>query len=94
MFDSFVTPWTVALQDLLSIGFSRQVYQTGFPFPFQGIFPSQGPDPELCLPNWQEDSLLLSHQTEFKHDETDEIWQGKTTNQCCNFILMQYKITN
>ena len=73
MCDSFTTPWTVALQDPLSTGFSRQVYWSRFPFPFQGIFPTQGSDPELCLLNWQADYLSLSHQTEFKHDETDEI---------------------
>ena len=32
MSDSFVTPWTVALQASLSTGFSRQEYWSGFPF--------------------------------------------------------------
>ena len=29
----FVTPWTVAYQDPLSMGFSRQQYWSGLPFP-------------------------------------------------------------
>ena len=31
--DSFVTPWTLACQDPLSMGFSRQEYWSGLPFP-------------------------------------------------------------
>ena len=30
---ALVTPWTIALQAPLSIGFSRQEYWSGFPFP-------------------------------------------------------------
>ena len=30
----FATPWTVACQARLSMGFSRQEYQSGLPFPF------------------------------------------------------------
>ena len=29
----YVTPWTVACQAPLSVGFSRQEYQSGLPFP-------------------------------------------------------------
>ena len=38
----FATPWTVAYQAPLSMGFSRQEYWSGLPFPIQGIFPTQG----------------------------------------------------
>ena len=39
----FVTPWTVAHQALLPMGFSRQEYWSGLPFPTPGvIFPTQG----------------------------------------------------
>jgi len=34
MADSFVTPWTVAHQAPLSVGFPRQEYWSGLPFPF------------------------------------------------------------
>ena len=32
----FVTPWTVAIQASWSMGFSRQEYQIGLPFPSPG----------------------------------------------------------
>ena len=34
-----VTPWTVTLQDLLSMGFFRQAYWSGLPCPFPGNLP-------------------------------------------------------
>ena len=43
----FVTPWTVACQAPLSIGFSRQEYWSGLPFLLQRLFTSQGLDPHL-----------------------------------------------
>ena len=55
-----VTPWTVAFQAPLSMGFSKQGYWNGFPCPPPGIFPTQGSNPRLiCLLNWQEVSLPL-----------------------------------
>ena len=33
---TLVTPWTIACQALLSTGVSRQVYQSGLPFPSEG----------------------------------------------------------
>ena len=57
---SFATPWTVARQAPLSMGFPRQEYWSGFPFPSPGIFLTQGSNP--CLLHWQVDSLPLSHQ--------------------------------
>ena len=35
----FATPWTVARQAPLSIGFSRQEYWSGLPFPYPGDLP-------------------------------------------------------
>ena len=60
MSNSFVTPWAVACQTLLSVGFSRQEYWSGLPSILQGIFPAQGLNPHLLL--WQACSLLPSHQ--------------------------------
>ena len=37
----FVTPWTIACQAPLSIGFHRQDYWSGFPFHPPGIFPTR-----------------------------------------------------
>ena len=57
----FVTPWTVARQAPLSMGFSRQEYWSGCHALLQGIFPTQGSNPcLLCLLHWQEGSLLLA----------------------------------
>ena len=41
----FVTPWTVAHQSPLSMGFSRQEYWSGLPFPSPGDFPNPGIEP-------------------------------------------------
>ena len=41
----FATPWTVAYQALLSMGFSRQEYWSGLPFPSPGDFPDPGIKP-------------------------------------------------
>ena len=35
-----VTPWTVARQAPLSLGFSRQEYWSGFPLPTSGVLPN------------------------------------------------------
>ena len=52
------TPWTVAHQGPLSMGYSMQ--DTGVGCHFQGIFPTQGLNPcLLCLLHWQMDSLPL-----------------------------------
>ena len=51
----FVTPWTVAYQDLRSMGFSRQEYWSGLPFPFPGDLPN--PEIEPGSPALQTDPL-------------------------------------
>ena len=38
----YVIPWTVAYQAPLSMGFSRQEYCSGLPFPFPGDLPNPG----------------------------------------------------
>ena len=49
------TPWTVARQASLSMGFFRQEYWRGLPFPFPGDLPDPGIEP--LSPAWQADSL-------------------------------------
>ena len=39
---TLAAPWTVALQAPLFMGFSRQEYWSGLPFPSQGILQTQG----------------------------------------------------
>ena len=41
----FVTPWTAAYQAPLSMGFSRQEYWSGLPFPSPGDLPDPGIEP-------------------------------------------------
>ena len=51
----FVTPWTVACQALPSMGFSRQEYWSGLPFPSPGDLPNPGI--KSWSPTLQADSL-------------------------------------
>ena len=41
----FVTPWTIAYQAPPSMGFSRQEYWSGLPFPSLGDLPDPGIEP-------------------------------------------------
>ena len=50
------TLWTVACQAPLSVGFSRQEYWSGLPFPSPGDLPDPGI--KLRSPTLQADSLL------------------------------------
>ena len=53
----FVIPWTVAHQAPMSMGFSRQKYWSGLPFPTPGNFPHPGSNQcLLSVLHWQEDS--------------------------------------
>ena len=45
MSDPFVTPWTVAHQAPLSVGFPRQEHWSGLPFPSLGDLPDPGIEP-------------------------------------------------
>ena len=66
------TPWTVAHQVPLSMGFSRQEYWAGLPYPSPGCFPNSGIEPaSLASPElagmffttsdtWEAPCMLLS----------------------------------
>ena len=60
--DFFVTPWTIARQAPLSMGFPRQESWSGLPWPLSGNLPNQGM--ELASLNiylhWWTDSLSLA----------------------------------
>ena len=51
----FATPWTVAYQAPTSMGFSRQEYWSGLPFPSPGDLPYPGIEPRS--PAFQADPL-------------------------------------
>ena len=55
LFRLFETPWTVACQVPLSMGFSGQEHWSGLPFPFPGDLPNPGIEPRS--PTLQVDSL-------------------------------------
>ena len=56
----FATPWTVAHQASPSMGFSRQEYWSGLPFPSPGDLPHPGIKPGLL--HWRQSLNPLSHQ--------------------------------
>ena len=51
----FATPWTIVHQAPPSMGFSRQEYWSGLPFPSLGNLPNPGIEPRS--PALQEDTL-------------------------------------
>ena len=54
----FVTPWTLALQALLCMGFPRQEYWSGLPFPSPMDLPDPGIKPMSPVsPAFQANSL-------------------------------------
>ena len=58
----FAISWTVAHQAPLAMGFPRQEYWHGLPFPTPGDLADAGLNPRLpCLLRWQSDSLPLCH---------------------------------
>ena len=60
MSDSSATPRTIARQAPRSMGFPRQEYWSGLPFPPPGHLPDPGIKP--VSPTLQADSLPLNHQ--------------------------------
>ena len=56
---TLLTPWTVAHQASLSMGFSRQEYWSGFPCPLSGVLPDPGINPGLV--NCRQILYYLSH---------------------------------
>ena len=58
-FQVTATPWTVACQASLSMGFSRREYWSMLLFPFHGIFLTHRLN--SCFLHWQANSLTLRH---------------------------------
>ena len=57
MSDSFATPWSIAYQAPLSMGFHREKYWTALPFPSAGDLPDAGIEPTSAA--MQADTLPL-----------------------------------
>ena len=64
----FATPWTVAYQALPSMGFSRQEYWSGVPFPSPGDLPDPGIEPGS--PTLYADASLSKPPGKSKHAMT------------------------
>ena len=58
----FATPWTIAYQAPPSMGFFRQEYWSGLPFPSPGDLLDPGIEPGS--PTWQADAVLSEPQSE------------------------------
>ena len=68
----FVTPWTVAYQAPLFMGFFRQQYWSGLPVPSPGDLPTQGLNPGL--PHCRQTLYHLSHQGRSKSMVTVKLY--------------------
>ena len=89
-----VIPWTVALQASLSMGFPRQEYQSGLPFPPTGNLP----DPEIkptsaASPPLPADSFPLSHRrsplSEVSMIQKDSKWYDSTSVMYLEYINLK-----
>ena len=71
----FETPWTVARQAPLSMGFSRQEHWSGLPCPPPGDLPHPGNEPGS--PALQADSLLLNliGKLTLSHSPRNKFWE-------------------
>ena len=70
---TLATPWIVAHQAPLSLGFPKQEYWNGFPFPSPGVLPDPGiKSVSLAL---QADSLPLSHQRSSWCVDHNKLWK-------------------
>ena len=68
------TPWTVAHQALLSMGFSRQEHWSGLPFPSPGDLPDPGIEPaSLASPSLASKFFTTSATWEAPFDYMD-LW--------------------
>ena len=74
------TPWTVACQALLSMGFPRLEYWSGLPFPSPGDLPNPGTEPRSpvlqvdSLPTEQRGYLLILRLDAFSKSRLS-IWK-------------------
>ena len=67
----FATPWTVAHQTPPSMGFSRQEYWSGLPFPSPGDLPDPGIEPGS--PAFQADALTSEPPGLYKLTQTQRL---------------------
>ena len=81
----FVTSWTVARQAALSVGFSRQEYWSGLPFPPTGDLPDPGIKPRF--PALQADSLPCEPAGKRKESTKHLYAEAPGSEECLDLIL-------
>ena len=92
----FATLWTIAHQAPLSMGFSRQEYGSGLPFPPLGDLLYPGIETESPMsPALQADSLPLSYQG----SPISHMWNLKKYNKLMNIakkirVLGDFQVCN
>ena len=73
----FATPWTVAFRAPLSMGFPRQEYWSGLPFPPSGDLPNPGDESciscSFCIGRW-----ILYHQA---------TWEAQALMETINVLI-------
>ena len=89
----FATPWTVARQASLSMGFSRQEYWSGLPFPSPGDLPNPGI--EARSPALQADSLPPEPQGRSLNNQV-HFWKSRlvstrTSPSTCHFASLMIR---
>ena len=82
----FATPWTAAHQAPLSMGFSRQEYWRGWPFPSPGNLAQPGT--ERGSPILQADSLPTISQSLLKFMSIDLVIPSNHSILCCPPCLL------
>ena len=80
----FVTPWTVAHQALMSMGFFRQEYWSGLPFPTPGDLPKPGIEPR------SPESPALSG----RFFTTEPPWKSKCVYICTPIVYSKFSSEN
>ena len=97
---ALVIPWTIACQTPLSMGFSRQEYWSGVPFPSPGDLPNPGIEPQS--PALQADSLptelmmeaqklvfypIISLVNEHSYPKECELYEGQVILHLVSYSL-------
>ena len=80
--DSFATPWTVACQAFLCMGFLKQEYWSWLPFSSLQDLPDPGIEP--VSPAWQAVSLPL-HCTTWEYHSCVHLIVIKTAGRCTHW---------
>ena len=83
----FATLWTVAHQAPLSMGFSRQEYWSGLPFPSPGDLPDPGIKPRS--PALQADALLRRRYIDVHQRHVPQC-QGNTPHNSQNLTRLRH----